>query len=202
MGHKTKKVQNCAITSNNNSQSQVRSKSHNQFKTDHENFLQTYEKPTLIYLHLQRRALISPIFLHRTLSFMKKRRTKLDKSRKNFKVDSLLGQKESEIRKNRAKQLDRVMNLNLNSFLNLTFLGYYNHKLEKSTDKVSVELILVKPSNKKEKEGAFPYVQSSLGSIEIQVNPSEDTPTSKAMVILFQKFYAVQLYMLWSVVCD
>ena len=123
---------------------------------------------------------------------MKKRRSKLDKSREDFKVDSLLGQKESETRKTRAKKLDRVMNLNLNRFLNLTFLGYYNHKLEKSSDKVSVELILVKPSSKKEKEaGSFPYVQSSLGSTEIQVNPSEDTVTSKAMVILFQKFYVV-----------
>ena len=142
--------------------------------------------------------MISPIFLHRTLSFMKKRRSKLDKSREDFKVDSLLGQKESETRKTRAKKLDRVMNLNLNRFLNLTFLGYYNHKLEKSSDKVSVELILVKPSSKKEKEGSFPYVQSSLGSTEIQVNPSEDTVTSKAMVILFQKFYVVIYFFSFS----
>lgn len=51
---------------------------------------------------------------------------------------------------------------------------------EKTFDRVSVELILVKLTHKKRKEATSPYVQSPLGSTEIQVNPSEDHPPSKA----------------------
>merc|ERR1711874_344512 len=107
-------------------------------QADHELFLQAFEKPTQIYRYLRTRNMISPIFLHRTLSFMRKRtsRSRSDKFRQDFKVDSLLKRKESEIRETDTLKLDRYMNL--------TFLGYYDRKLEKTFDKVSVELILVK----------------------------------------------------------
>ena len=52
--------------------------------------------------------------------------------------------------------------------------------MEKTFDKVSVELVLVKLTHKKRKETNSPYVQNLLGSTEIQVNPSEDHPPSKA----------------------
>ena len=119
--------------------------------------------------------MISPIFLHRTLTFMKKRRSRLqsDKLRKDFKVDSLLKRKENEIRDTDSLSMhDR--------FMNLTFLGYYDKKMEKSIDKVSIELILVKLTHKKRKESASPFVQTTLGSTEIPVNPSDEHPPSKA----------------------
>ena len=52
--------------------------------------------------------------------------------------------------------------------------------VERQLDKVSVELILVKLAHKKRKESSSPYVQSPLGSTEVQVNPSDDHPPSKA----------------------
>ena len=66
--------------------------------------------------------MISPIFLDRTLSFMRKRtsRSRSDKYRQDFKVDSLLKRKESEIRETDTLKLDK--------FMNLTFLGYYDRK--------------------------------------------------------------------------
>ena len=54
------------------------------------------------------------------------------------------------------------------------------HFADEKTERVSVELILVKLTHKKRKEATSPYVQSPLGSTEIQVNPSEDHPPSKA----------------------
>ena len=79
-------------------------------------------EPTQIYRYLRTRNMISPIFLHRTLSFMRKRtsRSRSDKYRQEFKVDSLLKRKESEIRETDTIKLDR--------FMNLTFLGYYDRK--------------------------------------------------------------------------
>ena len=43
-------------------------------QADHELFLQAYEKPTQIYRFLRTRNMISPVFLHRNLSFMRKSR--------------------------------------------------------------------------------------------------------------------------------
>ena len=79
-------------------------------------------EPTQIYRYLRTRNMISPIFLHRTLSFMRKRtsRSRSDKYRQDFKVDSLLKRKESEIRETDTLKLDK--------FMNLTFLGYYDRK--------------------------------------------------------------------------
>ena len=80
-------------------------------------------EPTQIYRYLRTRNMISPIFLHRTLTFMKKRihpRSRSDKSRQDFKVDSLLQRKQSEMRDSDTFKMDR--------FMNLTFLGYYDRK--------------------------------------------------------------------------
>ena len=53
---------------------------------------------------------------------MRKRtsRSRSDKYRQDFKVDSLLKRKESEIRETDTLKLDK--------FMNLTFLGYYDRK--------------------------------------------------------------------------
>ena len=54
------------------------------------------------------------------------------------------------------------------------------HFSENPLNRVSVELILVKLTHKKRKESSSPFVQNSLGTTEVQVNPSEDHPPSKA----------------------
>ena len=152
-----------------------------QLKIDHELFLEAYEKPTQIYRYLRQRNLKCPIFLQRNLSFMRRMRTvsRRTKSKSEFKLESMLEQKVSE-----NCEADKIRN---KKCMNLTFLGFYNNLLEKNFDKVSVEVIVVKPKitipffvkskEKKRKSTTVPYVQSiqnSIGFIEIQTNPSED----------------------------
>ena len=57
-----------------------------QLQADHELFLQAFEKPTQIYRYLRTRNLISPIFLHRNLSFMRARLSRNNSARASFKV--------------------------------------------------------------------------------------------------------------------
>ena len=66
--------------------------------------------------------MVSPVFLNRTLTFMKKRmsRASSEKVRHSFKVDSLLKRKESD---NKSAE-----NSNLERYLNLTLLGYCDKK--------------------------------------------------------------------------
>lgn len=143
-----------------------------QTQADHELFLQAFEKPTQIYRYLRTRNLISPIFLNRTLTYMKKRMSRTNEARKTFKVDTLLERRQKE---------DSDMSVtNLGGFMTMTFLGYYD-KTGLKESRVRLELVLVKLSHKKRKESAGPVVQViSLGTSEVPVNPSEDNPPSKA----------------------
>jgi len=143
-----------------------------QTQADHELFLQAFEKPTQIYRYLRTRNLISPIFLNRTLTFMKKRMSRAHEGRKSFKIDSLLDRRLKE---------DRDLSVtNLGGYMTMTFLGYYDKTATLRDEKVRLELLLVKLSHKKRKESASPMVQISLGTSEVPVNPSEDNPPSKA----------------------
>uniref|UniRef100_A0A673Z2X9 SUZ12 polycomb repressive complex 2 subunit n=1 Tax=Salmo trutta TaxID=8032 RepID=A0A673Z2X9_SALTR len=51
-------------------------------QADHELFLQAFEKPTQIYRFLRTRNLIAPIFLHRTLTYMSHRNSRMNTKRK------------------------------------------------------------------------------------------------------------------------
>ncbi|KAK3740659.1 hypothetical protein QZH41_006822 [Actinostola sp. cb2023] len=53
-----------------------------QLRADHELFLKAFEKPTQIYRFLRTRNAVQPIFLHRSLSYMKHLRTPRPKHRK------------------------------------------------------------------------------------------------------------------------
>jgi len=139
---------------------------------DHELFLQAFEKPTQIYRYLRTRNLISPIFLNRNLTFMKKRMSRNNEGRKTFKIDCLLDR--------RLKEDNDLSVANLGAHMTLTFLGYYDKSVDASLDKVRLELLLVKLSHKKRKESASPIVQVSLETNEVPVNPSEENPPPKA----------------------
>ena len=54
---------------------------------------------------------------------------------------------------------------------------------EKTPDKVSVELVLMKSSSKKRKEHSAPIMNFSIGNCEVPVNPSEDHPPNKATAL-------------------
>merc|ERR1711874_607751 len=105
-------------------------------------------------------------------TFMRKRLSRTNEARKNFKVDTLLDR--------RLKEEIEMEPTALGGFMTLTFLGYYDKRKTKKTEKVRVELLLVKLSHKKRKESANPIVQVSLGTSEVPANPSEDHPPSKA----------------------
>ena len=81
-----------------------------------------FTEPTQIYRYLATRNMVSPSFLNRTLTFMKKRmsRNSSEKMRHSFKVDSLLKRKESETKSADSSNLER--------YLNLTLLGYCDKK--------------------------------------------------------------------------
>jgi len=142
-----------------------------QTQADHELFLQAFEKPTQIYRYLRTRNLISPIFLNRNLTFMKKRMSRTNEGRKMFKIDSLLDR--------RLKEDSDLSVTNLGGYMTMTFLGYYDKAVDTSLDRVRLELLLVKMSHKKRKESASPVVLS-LGTSEVPANPSEENPPSKA----------------------
>ena len=102
---------------------------------------------------------------------MKKRMSRSHEARKHFKIDSLL--------ERRAKEESELCVTNLGSYMTLTFLGYYDQKVNTKTE-AQLELVLVKLSHKKRKESSSPAVHQSLGSSSVPVNPSEQNPPNKA----------------------
>ena len=54
---------------------------------------------------------------------------------------------------------------------------------DRAQDKVSVELLLIKMSQKKRKEPSTPMVQLPLGYCDVPVNPSEEHPPNKATAL-------------------
>ena len=113
-------------------------------------------EPTQIYRYLRTRNLISPIFLNRNLTFMKKRMSRNHEGRKSFKIDSLLDR--------RTKEDSEMCVTNLGSYMTLTFLGYYDQKVKiSSSEKAKLELLLVKLCHKKRKESVSPVVHMSQG---------------------------------------
>ena len=101
-----------ASKSNNDSPYEELNQDHQlQLKIDHELFLEAFEKPTQIYRYLRQRSLKCPMFLQRNLSFMRMRRSgsRSKKFRSNFKLESLLEEKESEICQADNQKMNRYM---------------------------------------------------------------------------------------------
>ncbi|KAL6265177.1 hypothetical protein P5V15_005262 [Pogonomyrmex californicus] len=146
-----------------------------QIQADHELFLQAFEKPTQIYRFLRTRNQISPIFLYRNLTYMRQRMSRSHKSRRGFKVDTIL---DKLIAKKKHEQ-----NLGVRGFMTLTFLGFYDKRVEASQDPVKVETLLLKICHKKRKDVSSPIMQVSVGTSEVPINPSESQPPPKAPTI-------------------
>ncbi|CAH0546506.1 unnamed protein product [Brassicogethes aeneus] len=133
-------------------------------QADHELFLQAFEKPTQIYRYLRTRNMCSPIFLNRTLWYMKHRMSRSHKSRENFKINSLL-EKISAKRDSISIQP---------GYINLTFLGFTNRSLDCKSDIAQVETVLLKITHKKRKDSSAPSMQVILGTADVPINPNED----------------------------
>ncbi|XP_003706889.2 polycomb protein Su(z)12 [Megachile rotundata] len=146
-----------------------------QIQADHELFLQAFEKPTQIYRFLRTRNQISPIFLYRNLTYMKQRMSRSHKSRRGFKTDTIL---EKLMSKNKQEE-----NPGVRGYMTLTFLGFYDKKVEIPQDPVKVETLLLKICHKKRKDVSSPIMQVSVGTSEVPINPCENQPPPKAPTI-------------------
>ncbi|XP_046751713.1 polycomb protein suz12-B isoform X2 [Diprion similis] len=146
-----------------------------QIQADHELFLQAFEKPTQIYRFLRTRNQISPIFLYRNLSYMRQRMSRSHKSRRAFRIDTIL---DSLTLKN-----NQGHNPGVRGYMTLTFLGFYDKKVETTQEPVKVETLLLKICHKKRKDVSLPIMQVSVGTSEVPINPSEDQPPPKAPTI-------------------
>ncbi|XP_075978606.1 polycomb protein Su(z)12 [Anticarsia gemmatalis] len=146
-------------------------------QADHELFLQAFEKPTQIYRFLRTRNMLSPIFLNRTLSYMKRRMSRSNKSRMGFKVDSLL-------EKVTLKKSTELQPNSLGGYMTLTFLGFYDKSLDDPRDyQVKVETLLLKICHKKRKESSSAIVEVSVGSCSVPLNPSTSEPPAMASAV-------------------
>uniref|UniRef100_A0A1B6DHJ5 Uncharacterized protein n=1 Tax=Clastoptera arizonana TaxID=38151 RepID=A0A1B6DHJ5_9HEMI len=147
-----------------------------QNQADHELFLQAFEKPTQIYRFLRTRNMLSPVFLYRTLSYMRQRMSRNHKKRRGFKVDNVL---ERVMRNQNNGQQP------LSGYMTLTFLGFYDKKNGNNghNEPIKVETLLLKICHKKRKDVSCPVMTVSLGTNFVPYNPSEDFPPTKAPAI-------------------
>ncbi|XP_076247327.1 polycomb protein Su(z)12 isoform X2 [Calliopsis andreniformis] len=97
------------------------------------------------------------------------------KSRRGFKVDTIL---DKLISKNNQQQNPGVC-----GYMTLTFLGFYDKKVETPQDPVKVETLLLKICHKKRKDVSSPIMQVSVGTSEVPINPCENQPPPKAPTI-------------------
>lgn len=142
-------------------------------QADHELFLQAFEKPTQIYRYLRTRNLCAPVFLHRTLTYMKYRMSRTHKKRKTFKVDDMLE------KATKAKDSSVIQP----GFINITFLSFNDQNLKSQANVAEVEAILLKISHKKRKESSAPCMQVSVGKAEVPINPENDSIPNTASTI-------------------
>lgn len=99
---------------------------------------------------------LQPIFLNRTLSYMKRRMSRSNKSRNGFKVDSLL-------EKITLKKSIEIQPNSLGGYMTLTFLGFYDKSLDDPRDYlVKVETLLLKICHKKRKESSSAIIEVSV----------------------------------------
>lgn len=165
-------------------------------QTEQEIFLQAFEKPSQIYRTLKTRNKLQPIFLHRNLSYMRNRMSRSHKSRQSFKIDSMLAQKLSKLRSEKANILSAC-----GDSLSLLFLGIFDKKNgttritsdaadgafddEQDEQKFSsrryglVETLLLKISHNKRKDISSTLKQVSFGKTDVLINPKADQMTNR-----------------------
>uniref|UniRef100_A0A8D9AV26 Polycomb protein SUZ12 n=2 Tax=Cacopsylla melanoneura TaxID=428564 RepID=A0A8D9AV26_9HEMI len=140
--------------------------------SDHELFLQAFEKPTQIYRYLKTRLVNTPIFLNRNLTYMKHRMSRTHIARKTFTVDSML-------EKIKAKQFN--LSKSSKEYLTVSYIGYFDKNVEFSEDQVKVDTMLLKLCHKKRKDVKCPVFTENIGTSYISVNPDEDHSGPKVL---------------------
>lgn len=140
--------------------------------SDHELFLQAFEKPTQIYRYLKTRLVNTPIFLNRNLTYMKHRMSRTHTARKTFTVDSML-------EKIKAKQTSLAKSSK--EYLTVSYIGYFDKNAEFSENQIKVDTMLLKLCHKKRKDVKCPVFTENIGTSYISVNPSEDSSVPKVL---------------------
>lgn len=134
-------------------------------KADHELFLQAFEKPTQIYRYLRARNIVSPIFLHRNLHYMKHRRSTRSIKRKDFPVSSILAKVDAKYKKLALNERYK------SEYMNISFSGFFDKQASSDVENVEVEALLLKICHKKRKDVSSPIMQTKLGKVEVPLNP-------------------------------
>ncbi|RWS30847.1 Polycomb protein Su-like protein [Leptotrombidium deliense] len=129
--------------------------------------MQAFEKPTQIYRYLRSRHAYSPIFLTRTLSYMKHRMSRKHGSRKDFHVESL----ERKIRERaEGDSLQRQQNL----VISLKCFVPNNCRPASEKNSVVVDITLQKVCHKKRKDTIAPVTPIHIAKREIPYSTPEN----------------------------
>ncbi|XP_067648345.1 polycomb protein Su(z)12 isoform X2 [Eurosta solidaginis] len=136
----------------------------NGHQQEQELFLQAFEKPTQIYRFLRNRHGTSPIFLNRTLSYMKDRMSRNNKKRSTFKVNSIL------------QQITQKSENISNKYLNIIYNGLFDKsscgdQWWNAGDVVCVEATLYKITKNKRKDSTADFQEIMSYSSNVVYNP-------------------------------
>uniref|UniRef100_A0A034VEH8 Polycomb protein Su(Z)12 n=1 Tax=Bactrocera dorsalis TaxID=27457 RepID=A0A034VEH8_BACDO len=139
----------------------------NGHQQEQELFLQAFEKPTQIYRFLRNRHGTSPIFLNRTLSYMKDRMSRNNKKRTTFKVNSIL------------QQITQKAEIDSNKYLNIIYNGLFDKsscsdQWWNAGESVSVEATLYKITKNKRKDSTSDFQEMMSYSSAVEYNPDHD----------------------------
>ncbi|XP_058980062.1 polycomb protein Su(z)12 isoform X2 [Musca domestica] len=151
---------------------------------EQELFLQAFEKPTQIYRFLRIRHGTSPLFLQRTLSYMKERMSRNHKKRNNFKVNNML---------DTITQKGQTLT---NNFLNIIYFGLFekNASVEHSWqqgDVVTVEATLYKITKSKRKDSTSDFQEVLSYSSTVVYNPHDNLDQMTAISIPAQSIQSL-----------
>ncbi|XP_071952960.1 polycomb protein suz12-like [Antedon mediterranea] len=138
-----------------------------EIEADHELFLQAFKKPTQIYRFLRTRNLIAPVFLHRSLTYLKKRNSRDNKRRKVKHVDDILKTVEEKHSENHKDKF-------LGDFLELKFGGFFPNDVPILSQEscATLEISLIKICHKRRKDTS-PYEPIQVGRCRVPIDPAD-----------------------------
>ncbi|XP_075159622.1 polycomb protein Su(z)12 [Haematobia irritans] len=170
-----------ALATATGSTEQIKLNGHQQ---EQELFLQAFEKPTQIYRFLRNRHGTSPIFLQRTLSYMKERMSRNHKKRNSFKINSMLD------------SLTQKSQTLTNNFLNIIYFGLFekNASVEHSWqpgDVITVEATLYKITKSKRKDSTSDFQEVLTYTSTVVYNPHENMDQMTAISICGQSIQSL-----------
>ncbi|XP_016964875.1 polycomb protein Su(z)12 isoform X2 [Drosophila biarmipes] len=150
----------------------------NGHQQEQELFLQAFEKPTQIYRYLRNRHETNPIFLNRTLSYMKERMSRNNKKRASFQINSMLDsitQKSEAVSQNYLHVIYDSLHEKLQSATaNDSGEDLLQEQLLcEAGESVSVETTLYKITRSKRKDSTLDFQELLSKSSQIVYNPKD-----------------------------